>query len=332
MRTVMIAVCLLVGVCALAQQRDAAILGAVTDPDGRGVASASIQVKNTETGRVYAAQTSASGTYTLSGLPAGTYALVVPAIGFTFDRFEGKTVVVAVGQTRRVDVLLEWGSNLGTPGDDQSTFNIRKYGTQRGVAPRTREGRPDFSGVWIGNNDPNPEEPVMLPWAEAVTKERIANAGRDHPSGFCLPSFAVPGGALAFEFVQTPTRLVAIFETAPTYRKVYLDGRVHPKNLNPSWMGHSIGRWQGDTLVIDTVGFNDKSWIGLSPHTERLHVIERYRRPDKGHLEIIVTIEDPGAYLKPWTQRSTWDFAPEEDVLEYICTENNKAAQHLGGK
>ena len=115
-----------------------------------------------------------------------------------------------------------------------------------------------------------------------------------HPSGFCLPSFAFPGGSLAFEFVQTPTRLVAIFETAPTYRRVYLDGRVHPKDLNPSWMGHSIGRWQEDTLVIDTVGFNDKSWIGLSPHTEMLHVTERYRRPDRGHLEVTVTIEDRG--------------------------------------
>jgi len=331
MRTITIVACLLAGVHVLAQQRDAAILGAVTDPDGHGVASASIQARNGETGRVYAGSTSASGTYTLGGLPAGTYALVVPAIGFTFDRFEVKTVV-APAQRLRVDVRLQWGSNLGTPGDDQSTFNIRKYGTQRGVAPRTRDGRPDFSGVWIGNNDPNPGEPAMLPWAEAVTKGRMANAARDHPSGFCLPRFAFPGGSLAFEFVQTPTRLVAIFETAPTYRKVYLDGRIHPKDLNPSWMGHSIGRWQGDTLVIDTVGFNDKSWIGLSPHTEMLHVTERYRRPDKGHLEVNVTIEDPGAYLTPWTQRSTWDFAPEEDVLEYICTENNKAAQHLGGR
>jgi hypothetical protein len=330
MRTVTIAICLFAGVGVLAQQRDAAILGTVTDPDGHGVASASIQAKNIETGRAYFTSTSAAGAYTLSGLPAGPYAIAVPAIGFTFDKFETKSVVVAPAQSLRVDIRLQWGSNLGTPGDDQSTFNIRKYGTQRGPAPRTREGRPDFSGVWIGNSDPNPTEPAMLPWAESVTKARMANAGRDHPSGFCLPSFAFPGGSLAFELVQTSTRLVTIFETAPTYRKVYLDGRSHPKDLNPSWMGHSIGRWDRDTLVIDSVGFNDKSWLEIFPHTEMLHVIERYRRPDKGHLEIEVTIEDPATFAKPFVRRSTWDFAPEEDVLEYICSENNKAAQHLG--
>jgi hypothetical protein len=241
-------------------------------------------------------------------------------------------IVVQPAQTLRVDIRLKWGSNLGTPGDDQSTFNIRKYGTQSGPAPRTREGKPDFSGVWIGNNDPNPEEPALLAWAETVTKARIANAGREHPSGFCLPTFPFPGGSLVFELVQTPTRLLTIFETAPTYRKVYLDGRGHPKDLNPAWSGHSVGTWQRDTLVIDTVGFNDKSWIDIYPHTERLHVTERYRRPDKGHLEVEVTIDDPGAYAKPWTKRSTWDFAPQEDVLEYICSENNKAAPHLGGR
>jgi hypothetical protein len=321
--------CLFAAASLLAQERIGTMAGTITDPDGRAVASAPVQARNIETAAVYRTSTSAAGAYTLARLPAGTYAIVIPAIGFTLDRFERKDIVVQPAQTFRVDIRLEWGSNLGTPGDDQSTFNIGKHGTQRGTPPRTREGRPDFSGVWIGNNDPDPEAPPMLPWAEASVKARIANAGRDHPSGFCLPSFPFPGGSLAFEFVQTPTRLVTIFETTPTYRKVYLDGRDHPKSPNPSWMGHSIGRWQGDTLVIDTVGFNDKSWIDLSPHTEMLHVVERYRRPDMGHLKVEVTIEDPGTYAKPWTQRSTWDFAPREDVLEYICSENNKAAEHL---
>jgi Carboxypeptidase regulatory-like domain len=332
MHRLTIALFLFASVGVIAQRQDAVIDGIITDPDGHVVASAPIQAKNIETEKMYRTATSASGKYTLTALPAGTYVLVVPSIGFTFDRFEAKSVVIPPGQALHVDIRLKWGSNLGTPGDDQSTFNIRKYGLQRGPAPRTREGRPDFSGVWIGNNDPNPQQPAMLPWAEAATRARMANAARDHPSAFCLPSFAFPGGSLAFEFVQTPTRLVTIFETAPTYRKVYLDGRGHPKDLNPSWMGHSIGRWRGDMLVIDTVGFNDKSWIDLSPHTEMLHVTERYRRPDKGHLEVDVAIEDPGAFLKPWTQHSTWDFAPEEDVLEYICSENNKAPQHLGGQ
>jgi hypothetical protein len=316
-----------------AQGRDGTITGTMTDPDNRAVASASIQARNITSWMAYKAASSATGSFTLGPLPAGAYELLVPAVGFTLSRFERKNIVVQPAQALRLDIQLDWGPNLGTPGDDQSTFNIRKYGMQSGPAPRTREGKPDFSGVWIGNDDPSPEEPALLPQAAALLKEKVANNGKDDPSGFCLPSFPFPGGALAFELIQTPTRLITIFETAPTYRKVYLDGGGHPKEPNPSWMGHSIGTWQGDTLVIDTVGFNDKSWINfVFPHTEMLHVIERYRRPNRGHLEVETTIEDPGAYVKPWKTHTTWDFAPQEDVLEYICAENNKDAQHLGTK
>jgi hypothetical protein len=312
-------------------QDRASIVGTITDPEGRAVAHALVQARRTDSVTVFRGTTGASGDYTLGRLPAGTYAVVVPAIGFSLNRFEQNGIVVGPSEIVRFDIRLQWGSNLGTPGDDQSTFNIRKYGTQRGPAPRTRDGKPDFSGVWIGNNDPDPEQPALMPWATAVTQARIANDLAEHPSGFCLPSFPFPGGPLVFELVQTPDRLITIFETMPTYRKVYLDGRRHPKDPNPSWMGHSIGRWDRDTLVIDSLGFNDKSWLEIFPHTEMLHVIERYRRPDKGHLEIEVTVEDPGTFAKPFVRRSTWDFAPEEDVLEYICAENNQAAQRLGG-
>lgn len=331
MRALAVIASILFAVSAFGQGQLSSVVGTLTDPDGRAVAGAAIQARE-GTGAVFKATTNARGEYVLNRLPSGIYALVVPAIGFSLDRFEQREIVVGAAQVLRVDVRLQWGSNLGTPGDDQSVFNLRKYGTQRGAAPRGRDGKPDFSGVWIGNNDPDPEEPALLPWAVATVQARIANQTRDHPSGFCLPSFPYPGGGLIFELVQTATRLVTIFETAPTYRKVYLDGRSHPKDPNPSWMGHSIGRWERDTLVIDTVGFNDRSWLEIFPHTERLHVIERYRRPDKAHLEVEVTIEDPGTFAKPWVRRSTWDFAPEEDVFEYICSENNKAAERLGAK
>jgi len=330
-RVVAVTLCLFVTVPVAAQVPLATVSGRITDPDGHPVVSATVHARDLNRAAMYKTVTTRSGDYTLPRLPPGTYDIVIPAIGFTFERFEQKSVVLDAAHSVRLDIRLRWGSNLGTPGDDQSTFNIRKYGTQRGPAPRTKEGKPDLSGVWIGNNDPDPELPVMLPWASTLTQTRVANDGKDHPSGFCLPSFPFPGGALIFELVQTPTRLVTIFETAPTYRKVYLDGRPHPKDPNPSWMGHSVARWDRDTLVIDTVGFNDKSWIEIFPHTEMLHIVERYRRPDKGHLDVEVTIEDPGAYVKPWVRRSTWDFAPEEDVLEYICSENNRAPQHLVG-
>lgn len=94
---------------------------------------------------------------------------------------------------------------------------------------------------------------------------------------------------------------MTLFENVPNFRQVYLDRRTHPKDLNHTWLGHSIGRWEGDTLVIDTVGFNDKSWVLIYPHTEMLHVIERYHRADRPHLEVEATIEDPGTYAKPWS-------------------------------
>jgi hypothetical protein len=225
------------------------------------------------------------------------------------------------------------GGNLGTPGDDQSTFNLAKSRAQPGPAPRTRQGRPDFSGVWIGSLDPNPEVAALLPWAAKITKERMANAGKDTPGTFCLPAFAIPSGPLIYKIVQTPTLLITLFENVPNVRQVYLDGRAHPKEPNPSWLGHSTGSWQEDTLVIYTVGFNDKSWLGPRfPHTEMLHVTERYRRTDRAHLEIEATLEDPGTFTKPWKQRYTWYLAPEDDVLEYVCSENNKDPQHMTGK
>lgn len=185
--------------------------------------------------------------------------------------------------------------------------------------------------MWIGAADPQPEEPAFLAWAETIVKERIANAGRDNPSTLCLSPFVFPGGALVYKIIQTPALLVTLFENVPNFRQVYLDRCTHPKDLNPTWLGHSIGRWEGDTLVIDTVGFNDKSWVLIYPHTEMLHVIERYRRADRPHLEVEATIEDPGTYAKPWKQRSIWNLSPGDDVLEYVCNENNKDPQRITG-
>ena len=94
-------------------------------------------------------------------------------------------------------------------------------------------------------------------------------------------------------------------------------------------MGHSVGRWEKDTLVVDTVGYNDRSWLRVFPHTEMLHVVQRMRRPDLGHLEKEITIEDPGAFRKPWKIRDVWDLAPGEEIAEYICNENEKDVPHL---
>jgi hypothetical protein len=123
----------------------------------------------------------------------------------------------------------------------------------------------------------------------------------------------------------------------PGYREFFLDGRGHPKDLDPTWTGHSVGKWEGDTLVVDTVGFNDKSWLGdlpstVMPHTEMLHLTTRFRRPDLGHLETEVTFDDPGTLTKPLKMKAVSDLAENEDVGEWICNENNQDVEHLVGR
>jgi hypothetical protein len=319
--------------CALAQSnRFGTISGVVTDPDGSAVSNIPIQAKNSQTGTTQSMSTSASGAYTFAQLVPGTYQLLVPAVGFTFDKFEQKDLAVQAGQTLRADIKMPWGPNLGTPGDDPSLFLRNKYASQSGPTPRTGDGKPDLSGVWNSNDDPNPEEPSMLPWAAALSKQWMENNLRDSPSGFCLPGGPLITGPLLYRIVQTPTLFLTLWEDVAPVRQVFLDGRDHPKDLNPTWMGHSIGHWEGDMLVIDTVGMNDKSWLNIYPHTEQLHLIEHYRRTDFAHLQVDITIEDPGTFKKPWTIHSVWNLAPGEEIAEYICGENNRDAPHLSAK
>src|SRR5262249_34584245 len=160
-----------------------------------------------------------------------------------------------------LDIKLNWSFNLGTPGDDTSAFIRNLYKDISGPAPRTPEGKPDLSGMWLSNDDPNPEMPSPQPWAEAIGKKRRDDFGRDSPSGFCLPDFQFPAGPFLVRHVQTPTLLLQVVAEPPHLRQVFLDGRPHPKDRDPTWLGHSTASWDGDTLVVDTVGFNDKSWL-----------------------------------------------------------------------
>jgi hypothetical protein len=198
------------------------------------------------------------------------------------------------------------------------------------------DGKPDLSGFWVrAPADPSENEPPQgRPWVEALVKERIANDSRDLPAARCLPN-GVTQQAGRGKFVQTPKLLVMLAEFPGDTRQVFLDGRVHPKELDSTWLGHSIGRWEGDTLVVDTVGFNDKSWLGgvanPYPHTEMMHLVERYRRPNLGHLELEMTVEDPGAFKKPWVVKRASNLDPTVEIMEYIC-ENEKDLKHLPDK
>jgi hypothetical protein len=204
-----------------------------------------------------------------------------------------------------------------------------------GPAPRMPDGKVDLQGVWTPANFSNTGGPFDLqPWAAALMKERRDNLSKDDPEGFCLPAGVPRISPFPQKTVQTPALLVILEEgNVHSYRQIFLDGRGH-SGQDQLWMGDSIGKWDGDTLVVDTVGFNDKTWItgqGV-PHTDKLHVVERYSRPDLGHLQIDITVEDPGAFTKPHSFQRIYNLMENTDLLEYVCDEFNVDKDHLVGK
>ena len=212
---------------------------------------------------------------------------------------------------------------------------LRKDKIPEGPAPKMPDGKPDLSGVWTPANFLSMGQPSLTPWAEALYKERRANLSKDDPEGHCLPAGVPRISPFPMKLVQTPTLVVMLDEgNVHSYRQFFLDGRGHPKDLEPLWMGDSIAKWEGDTLVVDTIGFNDKTWLngqGL-PHSDQLHVIERYQRPDLGHLSVDITMEDPKAFTKPHTFHRTYTLLTDWEIHEYVCNEFNVDAEHLVGK
>jgi hypothetical protein len=218
----------------------------------------------------------------------------------------------------------------------------RGDGAPTGPAPKNVDGKPDISGAWAPNAIRQNVDlvatgihPPFQAWAEKAYNEHKANISKDDPEARCLPP-GVPRMSTTpypFRIMQTPGLTLIVYEGgAHIWRQIFTDGRPHDKDPNPSWLGDSIGRWDGDTFVIDTIGFNGKSWIDESglPTTEKLHVIERIRRVDAGHLEIEHTVDDPGAYTTPW-KFTTHPTLLKGELMEYICQENNRDLEHLVG-
>jgi Carboxypeptidase regulatory-like domain len=311
------------------------ITGTLYDVDGMPVPNAPVQVTNKSTSAVVKAVSAKTGGYAIPSLPPGSYDLSVTAPGL--NAYTKQNLSIATGQTVRLDIHLE-DYQLGTLGDGREfrADLLSAHPAPAGPTPRTPDGKPDLSGVWYAQRPVDPGKPEPLPWAEALIRERAANNSKDAPGAHCLPRGITNAGALfIYRLVQTPTLLIMLFEDdVPSHRQVFLDGRSHPKDMDPKWMGHSVGHWEGDTLVIDTVGFDDRSWITAQghPHTENMHVVERFRRPDLGHLEIEFTIDDPGAYAKPWIMKRVSDLDTKDEVGEYVCSENNKDVEHMVGK
>jgi hypothetical protein len=208
-------------------------------------------------------------------------------------------------------------------------------------APRTPDGKVDLSGLWqrISPNyrrniaaDLKPDE--IQPEARALVQQRMENFGKDHMAVRCLPwgpSYSTSERLV--KIVQT-TGLILMLDEGLAYRQIFMDGRALETDPNPSWLGYSIGRWEADTLVVESFGFNDRTWLDRDghPHTEALRVTERYRRPDFGHLKIDITLEDPGTYARPWTISLEAQLAADTELLQYVCNESSGGREHWVGK
>jgi hypothetical protein len=213
-------------------------------------------------------------------------------------------------------------------------------------APRTPDGKPDLSGVW---NRISPKYRVNIaadlkpgdvqPWAKNLVQQRTENFGKDSMGALCLPlgpQYATDADSTAggmMKIAETPG-LILILNPDLTYRQIYMDGRPLETSPNPSWMGYSVGHWDADTLVVESFGFNDRTWLDTSghPHTEALRMTERYRRRDFGHLDLDVTLQDPAVYARPWTVEVRAELAADTELLEFVCNEDSGRREHWVGK
>ncbi len=226
------------------------------------------------------------------------------------------------------------------------------------ATPRMADGKPDFSGIWTSDEadprrpgvPPNPNDATTSrrmvnlgvdlpgglpyqPWLAPIVKERTANMAKDDPHIRCLPDnfLRAYGMPHLLKFVHTPNLLVVLNEMNAGYRQVFTDARPLPVDPTPSWEGYSSAKWSGDTLVIDTIGVRDDTWIDWngSVLTEAAKVREQIRRPDFGHLEIQVTVDDPKAYTKPWTVMIKERLIVDTELIDEICLENEQSLKHM---
>jgi hypothetical protein len=238
--------------------------------------------------------------------------------------------------------LAQW--NAKTPGIPRSADGKPNLSAP---VPHTADGKPDLTGIWQAgragaagqygydyNVAQNLPADGVTPWAQTVRQQRVQDFRKDSPLARCLP-VSVP--FLNFRglsrIVQTPGLIVILHESPNSpHRTIFMDGRELPKDPNPTWLGYSVGHWEGDTLVVNSVGFNDEGWldVGGNPQTESLRLTERFRRPDFGHLQLEVTFEDPKTFTKPFTLSMTKTDAADTEILEDVC-ENERDSRHLLG-
>jgi hypothetical protein len=217
-------------------------------------------------------------------------------------------------------------------------------------APK-KDGTPDLSGIWrIARPSTIPagegsyasfqywtKEGVdiqMQPWAKALYDQRYASFGAGRPSEQCLPH-GIPDAMLVsdFKITQYPGLTLILYEEFMRFRQIFTDSRPFPKDMDPAWFGYSVGKWEGDTFVVETKGYNDKTWLDDAghPHTDALVTTERFKRRDFGHMEMQLIIDDPKAYLKPWSVTLQFVLMPDTELIEDLC-DNERDVKHMVGK
>jgi hypothetical protein len=237
------------------------------------------------------------------------------------------------------------------------------------LAPRTADGKPDLSGLWRNGGGvagggqrgrgaaPPPKVPLTAmgnlnfrdignsfenslpfrPWAKELRDKRNAANSKDNPDALCLPM-----GFMQFhahpqprKIIQTPGLIVIMYEANYGLRQIFIDGRPLPANdPNPFWYGYSIGKWDGDTLIVESTGFRDDGWLDIigSPYTDQLKLTEKFRRPKFGTLEMEITVDDRKAYTQPWTIKATQTLMPDGELIEFICNENQQFVRYLSNQ
>jgi hypothetical protein len=263
-------------------------------------------------------------------------------------------------------LFAQWPA-LPTPGVPKTADGKRDLA---GPAPRTPDGKPDLSGIWkfVDSPDARPGSPPppgtrsagigvripgllqffdigstlkdglpFQPWAAELRSQRVAQNNRDNPDAHCLPVglMQLHTHPEPRKIIQSPKLIVILYEANAGVRQIFLDGRALPgKDAEPWWYGYSIGKWDGDTLVVESSGFRDDGWLDVegSPLTESGKITERFRRVNYGNMEIEVTVDDPKAYTKPWTVKVHHRIMLDTDLIEFVCQENEKDVQHTTGK
>jgi hypothetical protein len=272
---------------------------------------------------------------------------------FHFKRCAVLAAVLAVS-VASLQLRAQWirYANPGVPRKADGSVNTSA------PVPRLADGKPDFSGIWTSDEvdprrpgvPPNPYDATTSrrmvnlgvdvpgglpyqPWLAAIVKQRTANHAIDDPHVRCMPDnfLRAYGMPHLLKFVHTPNLLLGLSEWNAQYRQIHIDGRPLPEDPTPTWQGYSSAKWSGDALVVDTIGFRDDTWIDWngSVLTESGKVREEFRRPDFGHLEIKVTVDDPKAYTKPWTVLIKERMIADAELIDEICLENEKSLQHM---